>query len=74
MKERTLNSVILFTVATGTAMLAFVTDVARGSEPVQNLFFAFFAAIIAVQLVPALMLVVGLVRKFSGAAARRQEQ
>lgn len=74
MKERIMNSAILFAVATGTAMLSFMTDAAKGAEPVQTVFFVFVAAVIAVQLVPALMLIIGLIRKSSGSSAvRRQE-
>ena len=57
MKDKYLNSVILVVVATGTAMAAFVGTASRGVEPLQTVFFAFVAAIIAIQLVPALMLI-----------------
>lgn len=51
------NAMILIVVATGTALVAFVGDVSRGSEPLQTIFFAFVAAIIAIQVVPAMMLI-----------------
>jgi len=57
MKDKYLNAVILVVVATGTAMAAFVGGASRGVEPLQTVFFAFVAAIIAIQLVPALMLI-----------------
>jgi len=57
MKNNYLNAVILVVVATGTAMAAFVGTASRGVEPLQTVFFAFIAAIIAIQVVPALMLV-----------------
>lgn len=57
MKDKYLNSVILVVVATGTAMAALVGNASRGVEPLQTVFFAFVAAIIAIQLVPALMLI-----------------
>jgi len=57
MKDKYLNAVILVVVATGTAMAALVGNASRGVEPLQTVFFAFVAAIIAIQLVPALMLI-----------------
>jgi ACR3 family arsenite efflux pump ArsB len=57
MKANYLNALILIVVATGTALVAFVGDVSRGSEPLQTVFFAFVAAIIAIQVVPAMMLI-----------------
>jgi len=56
MKDKYLNSVILVVVATGTAMAALVGTASRGVEPLQTVFFAFVAAIIAIQVVPALLL------------------
>ena len=57
MKDKYLNAVILVVVATGTAMAALVGNASRGVEPLQTVFFAFVAAIIAIQLVPALLLI-----------------
>ena len=57
MKDKYLNSVILVVVATGSAMAAFAGNASRGVEPMQTIFIAFVAAIIAIQVVPALMLV-----------------
>ena len=57
MKSNAINALILVVVATGTAMVAFIGDISRGSGSLQNLFFAFVAAIIAIQVVPAMMLV-----------------
>lgn len=57
-----INALILIVVATGTAFVALVGDVSRGSEPLQNMFFAFVAAIIAIQVVPAIMLLGYLVK------------
>ena len=62
MKETYLNAVILVVVATGTAMVAFVGDASQGAEPLQTMFLAFVAAIIAIQIVPAVMLVGGLIK------------
>lgn len=57
MKEKYLNSVILVVIATGTALVAMVGDASRGAEPLQSVFLAFLAAILAIQVVPAVMLV-----------------
>ena len=62
MKETYLNSVILIVVATGTALVAFVGDASQGAEPLQTTFMAFLAAIIAIQVVPAVMLIGGLIK------------
>jgi hypothetical protein len=56
MKDKYLNAVILVVVASGTVMAAFVGNASQGG-PLQTVFFAFVAAIIAIQLVPALMLI-----------------
>lgn len=62
MKDKYVNAVILVAVASGTATVALVGDAVRGSEPLQTLFLAFLAAIIAIQVIPAIMLVAGLIR------------
>jgi len=56
MKAKYINALILVVVATGTALAAFVGNVSRGVEPLQTIFLGFVAAIIAIQVVPALML------------------
>ena len=56
MKAKYTNALILIVVATGTAFAAFIGDVSRGVEPLQTIFLGFVAAIIAIQVVPALML------------------
>jgi vacuolar-type H+-ATPase subunit I/STV1 len=74
MKANYLNALILIVVATGTAMVAFVGEASRGSEPLQNIFFAFVAAIIAIQVVPALMLVGHLVKGLLVRPAKASKQ
>lgn len=74
MKEKYLNSVILVVVATGTALVAFVGDASRGAEPLQTLFLAFLAAVIAIQIVPAVMLLAGLIKSLFIRAARQSER
>jgi len=56
-KDKYLNSVILVVVATGTVMTSFVGGASRGVAHLQTAFFAFVAAIVVIQLVPALMLI-----------------
>ena len=62
MKDKYLNSVILVVVASGTALVALAGQASKGAEPLQTVFMAFLAAIIAIQVVPALMLVGALIK------------
>jgi len=62
MKDKYLNAVILVVVATGTVMAAFVGGASRGVDHLQTAFFAFVAAIVVIQLVPALRLIVTLLK------------
>ena len=73
MKDKYLNSVILAVVATGTAMAALVGNASRGVEPLQTVFFAFVAAIIAIQLVPALLLIGTLLKGILTRSANKLE-
>lgn len=73
MQAKYLNALILVVVATGTALVAFVGDASRGSEPLQNLFFAFVSAIIAIQVVPAMMLIGGLFKSLFTNSAKESE-
>ena len=57
MKDKYRNAVILVVVATGTVMTAFVGGASRGVEHLQTAFFAFIAAIIVIQVLPALLLI-----------------
>lgn len=67
------NALILIVVATGTALVAFIGDASHGAEPLQTLFFAFVAAIIAIQVVPAMMLLGYLVKGLFTRSARESE-
>jgi hypothetical protein len=62
MKANYLNCLILVIVATGTAFAAFIGDISRGAEPLQTIFFGFVAAIVVIQVVPALMLLAGMIK------------
>jgi len=56
MKSKLLNTLIIVSVASGTAIIPLVGGAANGVEPLKSIFFAFVSAIIAIQLVPAVML------------------
>jgi len=71
MKAKYTNALILVVVATGTAFAAFIGDVSRGVEPLQTIFLGFVAAIITIQVVPALLLLVFL---FSGVLAPPEKE
>jgi hypothetical protein len=66
--------VILVVIATGTALVAFVGDASRGAEPLQTVFMAFVAAIIAIQVVPAMMLLGGLLKSLLSRSAKEVER
>ena len=68
------NALILVVVATGTALVAFIGDASRGSEPLQTVFLVFVSAIIAIQVVPALMLVGCLLKGLFTRSAPESEQ
>lgn len=74
MKETYLNAVILVVVATATAIVAFFGDAAPGAEPLQTMFLAFVAAIIAIQIVPAVMLVGGLIKSLFHRSEKTSER
>ena len=71
MKEPYLNALLLVVIATGTAFVAVIGNVSRGVEPLQTIFLGFVFAIIAIQVVPALMLVGRLVKDL---LVRREER
>jgi len=56
MKSKLINILIIVSVTAGTAIIPLVSGAASGVEPLKSIFFAFVSAIIAIQLVPALML------------------
>jgi hypothetical protein len=58
MKAKYINTLILVVVATGTVFASFIGDISRGVEPLQSIFFGFVAAIITIQVLPALVLLV----------------
>lgn len=73
MKERISNSLILLAVATFSALVAYLLFVTQNHAPAQTIFLAFVAAILAIQLIPALMLFVGMVKGFFTKAQKETE-
>ena len=66
--------ITLVVVATGTALVAFVGNASRGAEPLQTVFFAFLAGIIAIQIVPAMMLIGYLIKSLFTSTAKAPER
>ena len=62
MKSTLANSLILLVVASGTALLSFLDVTALGLAPLETLFLVFVAVIIAIQVVPAIMLLGALLK------------
>jgi threonine/homoserine/homoserine lactone efflux protein len=56
MKAKYINTLILVVVATGSVFATFIGDVSRGVEPLQTIFLGFVAAIITIQVLPAVLL------------------
>lgn len=71
MKAKYINTLILVVVATGSVFASFIGDISRGVEPLQSIFFGFVAAIITIQVLPALVL---LVRMVKGLLARSDRE
>ena len=71
MKHTLPNCLILFLVATSTALVAYLFSLSGNRAPVQALFLAFVAAILAIQLIPLLMLLVGMLK---GVCSRREKE
>lgn len=60
MKTTLANALILFVVASGTALLSFLNVTAWGLAPLKTLFLVFVAAIVAIQVIPAIIFFVTL--------------
>jgi len=74
MKNKISNSLILLTVASVRAAAAYLLGDAQGHAPAQTAFLAFVAAILAIQVIPALMLFVGMLRGFFAKTRKELEQ
>ncbi len=73
MKPILLNTLIIVVVTTGTAIIPLVGGASLGSEPLRGIFFAFVSAIIAIQLIPAVMLLGGLLKAVFGGEEEKQK-
>ena len=73
MKPKFISTLIIIVVVTGTAMIPLAGGAAVGTEPMRTVFFAFVSAIIAIQVVPAIMLLGGLVKTALFGRERKQE-
>lgn len=73
MKPRVWSTLIIIVVATGTAIIPLAGGASVGTEPMRTLFFAFVSAIIAIQLVPAVMLLGALLKSVFFGSEKNQE-
>jgi len=73
MKPRLFSALIIIVVATGTAIIPLAGGASVGSEPMRTVFFAFVSAIIAIQLVPAVMLLGCLIKSVLLGSEKKQE-
>lgn len=74
MKSPLANSLILLVVASGTALISFIDVTSLGLAPLESLFLVFVAAIVAIQVVPAIMLFVAMIKTIFSRAQKRSEQ
>ena len=56
MKTILINTLLIVVIVSGTAMIPLAGGASIGLEPFKTIFFAFVSAIIALQVVPAMML------------------
>ena len=73
MKPKFFSTLIIIVVATGTAIIPLVGGASVGTEPMRTVFFAFVSAIIAIQVVPAIMLLGGLIKAALSGSTSKQE-
>ena len=73
MKPRLFSILIIIVIATGTAIIPLAGGASVGSEPMRTVFFAFVSAIIAIQLVPAVMLLGSLIKSLLFGSEKKQE-
>ncbi|MBW2688593.1 MAG: hypothetical protein JRC99_01530 [Deltaproteobacteria bacterium] len=74
MKAKLISTMIIILVASGTAIIPLMGDTATGLEPLRALFLAFVTAIIAIQLIPAIMLLGCVFKSVSSSDEKRQER
>lgn len=73
MKPGLLSTLIIVVVATGTAIIPLAGGASLGNEPLRSVFFAFVSAIVAIQLVPAVMLLGCLIKSVFFGHQNKQE-
>ena len=73
MKNKIANGLILLAVATVAALVAYLLVATQNYAPAQTIFLAFVAAILAIQLIPALMLFFGMLKGLFSRAQKELE-
>jgi hypothetical protein len=73
MKTTYANALILFVVASGTALISFVNVTSLGLAPLQVLFLTFVAVIVAIQIIPAILLFVAMIKGIFSRTQKRSE-
>ena len=73
MKPGLFSILLILVVATGTAIIPLAGGASLGSEPLRTVFFAFVSAIVAIQLVPAVMLLGCLIKSLLFGKQKNQE-
>jgi hypothetical protein len=73
MKPKLFSTLIIVVVASGTAIIPLAGGASLGTEPMRTVFFAFVSAIIAIQVVPAVMLVACLIKSLLFGKSNKQE-
>lgn len=73
MNAKLLNALIIIVVASGIAIIPLAGGASTGAEPFKSIFLAFVFAIIALQVVPAIMLLGYLIKSLFGSGEKAQE-
>lgn len=73
MKSILLSALVIVAITTGTAVMPLVGDANISAEPLESLFIPFVTAIIAIQLVPAVLLLGGLLKAIFADNVNEQE-
>ena len=73
MKSTLANSLILLVVASGTGLISFIDVTSLGLAPFEALFLVFVAVIVAIQIIPAIMLFVAMIKGIFSRTPKRSE-
>ena len=73
MNSRVLSTLIVIVVASATAIIPLMGESSAGVEPLKSLFLAFVTAIVAIQLIPAIMLLCGFLKATFANNGKKQE-